>query len=184
MPRAPAPDALRPCDTKRAAPWPPVRNGTGKSSNARQRLSMVSCTPHKVLQCGHSKCSPGRCSSRSSKRFGSPSKQHWATRHCRPSPSAAVKSSSGVIVATDSTISRNANCVLASNQVLLRRTVRSEERAQELSNAKYSCPQRGAKPAQGRNEINGRGPPLAGRMPFMSDSTLNRRSAALVTHTE
>ena len=37
----------------------------------------------------------------------------------------------------------------------------------------------GAKPAQGRNEINGRGPPPAGRMPFMSDSTLNRRRAAL-----
>jgi hypothetical protein len=39
--------------------------------------------------------------------------------------------------------------------------------------------QRGAKPAQERNEINGRGPPSAGRMPFMSDSTLSRRSAAL-----
>ena len=39
--------------------------------------------------------------------------------------------------------------------------------------------QRGAKPDQERNEINGRGPPSAGRMPFMSDSTLSRRSAAL-----
>src|SRR5208337_982440 len=39
--------------------------------------------------------------------------------------------------------------------------------------------QRGAKPDQERNEINGRGPPPAGRMPFMSDSTLIRRSAAL-----
>src|SRR5271165_6312517 len=39
--------------------------------------------------------------------------------------------------------------------------------------------QRGAKPDQERNEINGRGPPPAGRMPFMSDSTLSRRSAAL-----
>src|SRR4029077_19732061 len=40
-------------------------------------------------------------------------------------------------------------------------------------------PQRGAKPAQERNEIIGRGPPPAGRMPFMSDSFLNRRSVAL-----
>ena len=49
-----------------------------------------------------------------------------------------------------------------------------------LSNAKCSnLSQRGAKPAQARNEINGRGPPPAGRMPFMSDSTLSRRSAAL-----
>src|SRR3984893_10921472 len=40
-------------------------------------------------------------------------------------------------------------------------------------------PKRGAKPDQERNEINGRGPPPAGRMPFMSDSTLIRRSAVL-----
>src|SRR6266481_8212802 len=54
--------------------------------------------------------------------------------------------------------------------------------SQELSNAKCSnLSQRGAKPAQARNEINGRGPPPAGRMPFMSDSTLSRRSAALRT---
>jgi hypothetical protein len=38
-------------------------------------------------------------------------------------------------------------------------------------------PQRGAKPAQERNEINGRGSPPAGRMPFISDSTSSRRSA-------
>ena len=49
-----------------------------------------------------------------------------------------------------------------------------------LSNAKYRYLQeREAKPDQERNEINGRGPPPAGRMPFMSDSTLSRRSAAL-----
>src|ERR1700686_5009838 len=40
-------------------------------------------------------------------------------------------------------------------------------------------PKRGAKPDQERNKINGRGPPPAGRMPFMSDSTLIRLSAVL-----
>ena len=152
-----------------------------KKFKCRQRLSMVSCTPDKALQRGHSKCSPGVCSSRSSKRFGSPSKRHWATRHCRPSPRAAVKSSSGVMLANDS------------NPHPKRKSPFSSPRpgpfaadspwrgtSQELSNAKGSYPpERAAKPAQGRNEINGRGPPPAGRMPFMSDSTLNRRSAAL-----
>jgi hypothetical protein len=68
-----------------------------KKFKCRQRLSIVSWTPHKALHCGHSKCSPGTCSSRSSKRFGSPSKRHSLTRHWRPNPSATVKSSSGVI---------------------------------------------------------------------------------------
>src|ERR1700746_90349 len=61
---------------------------------------MVSCTPHRVPHSGHSKCCPGTCSSRSSKRFGSPSKRHSPTRHFGSKPSAAVKSSSGVITAT------------------------------------------------------------------------------------
>src|ERR1700736_3307130 len=30
-PKAPGSDGLRPCDTECAAPWPPVRTGTGKS---------------------------------------------------------------------------------------------------------------------------------------------------------
>ena len=34
-----------------------------KKSICRQRRSMVSWTPHKSLQTGHSKCSPGTCSS-------------------------------------------------------------------------------------------------------------------------
>src|SRR6266478_7119724 len=59
-------------------------------------------------------------------------------------------------------------------------TDRSEERAQRAVERKIPLPsQREAKPDQERNEINGRGPPPAGRMPFMSDSTLIRRSAAL-----
>ena len=65
---------------------------------------MVSWTPHEALQTGHWKCSPGTCSSRNSKRLGSPSKRHSATRHCRPNPSAAVKSSSGVILLIESTV--------------------------------------------------------------------------------
>ena len=100
----------------------------------RQRLSMVSWTPHEALQTGHSKCSPGTCSSRNSKRLGSPSKRHSATRHCRPNPSAAVKSSSGVILLIESTVTQNANpppCLAPEQryQQLLRLRDRSEERA-------------------------------------------------------
>ena len=105
-----------------------------KKFKCRQRLSMVSCTPHKALQSGHSKCSPGRCSIRNSKRLGSPSKRHWATRHCLPSPSAAVKSSSGVILLIESTLTQNANPpplfgTRTKYQQLLRLRGRSEERA-------------------------------------------------------
>src|SRR5262249_17725934 len=71
-----------------------------KKFKCRQRRSIVSCTPHRVPHCGHSKCCPRTCSKRSSKRFGSPSKRHSTTRHCWPRPSAAVKSSSGVMAAT------------------------------------------------------------------------------------
>src|SRR5208337_3546019 len=42
-------------------------------------------------------------------RLGSPSKRHSATRHCRPNPSAAVKSSSGVILLIESRLAQNAN---------------------------------------------------------------------------
>src|SRR6516164_1954699 len=141
---------------------------------------MVSCTPHKALQCGHSKCSPATCSRRSSSRFGSPSKRHWLTRHCGESPSAALKSSFGVILLmSPPSLQKQIPARSSSAKFLLRLTASGEERAKRLSNAKASyLPERGAKPAQERNEINGRGP-LAGRMPFMSASTLNRRSAAL-----
>jgi len=151
-----------------------------KKFKCRQRLSMVSCTPHKALQCGHSKCSPGTCSRRSSSRFGSPSKRHWLTRHCGESPSAALKSSSGVILLmSPPSLQKQIPARSSSAKFLLRLTASGEERAKRLSNAKASyLPERGAKPAQGRNEINGRGP-LAGRMPFMSASTLNRLRAAL-----
>jgi hypothetical protein len=80
-----------------------------KKFKCRRRLSMVSCTPDKALQCGHSKCSPGACSMRNSKRLGSPSNRHSATRHCLPSPSAAVKNSSGVILLTAVNLTKNAN---------------------------------------------------------------------------
>ena len=100
----------------------------------RQRLSIVSWTPHEALQTGHSKCSPGTCSSRNSKRFGSPSKRHSATRHCRPSPSAAVKSSSGVILLIESTAALKMQIQLflllrPKDPQLLRLRDRSEERA-------------------------------------------------------
>ena len=121
---------------------------------------MVSCTPHKALQCGHSKCSPGTCSRRNSRRFGSPSKRHWLTRHCCESPSAAVKSSSGVILATDSSSLKHQSPVrLTPKQTsLLRLTARGEDRAASPQTQNTVTPRRGAKPAQGRNEINGRGP--------------------------
>src|SRR5206468_9598602 len=104
-------------------------------------------------------------------------------RHCRPTPSAAVKSSSGVMLLTPA--HRHPKCkppCLAPEQSPQAFAVESPRRgtSQRLLNAKYRYrPQRGAKLAQERNEINGRGPPPAGRMPFMSDSLLNRRSAAL-----
>src|SRR6202011_2641008 len=77
---------------------------------------------------------PGTCSSRNSKRLGSPSKRHSATRHCRPNPSAAVKSSSGVILLIESTLTQNANPpplfgTRIKYQQLLRLRGRSEERA-------------------------------------------------------
>jgi hypothetical protein len=151
-----------------------------KKFKCRQRLSMVSCTPHKALHCGHSKCSPGTCSSRSSRRFGSPSKRHWATRHCRPRPSAAVKSSSGVILSTPVHDQAKRKLLLASRTTAFAVDSPRRGTSQALSNAKCSyLLQRGAKPAQERNEINGRGPPPAGRMPFMSDSTLSRLRSAL-----
>ena len=144
----------------------------------RQRRSMVSWTPHKALQRGHSKCCPGTCSSRNSKRFGSPSKRHSATRHCCPSPSAAVKSSSGVILPTPVQCHPKRKLLLAfrtKSQKPLRSTARSEERAKgSRTQNTVTFLSAGAKPDQGRNEINGRGPPPAGRMPFMSDLTLIR----------
>src|SRR6476620_4459466 len=96
---------------------------------------MVSWTPQEAWQTGHSKCSPGTCASRNSRRLGSPSKRHWVTRHCRPKPSAAVKSSSGVILFMESTITPNANPspVGFPNKIPTRfcgLRARSEERAQ------------------------------------------------------
>ena len=144
---------------------------------------MMSCTPHKALQRGHSKCSPGTCSIRNSKRLGSASRRHSATRRCLPSPSAAVKGSSGVILLTPVPLTQNANLLIGSRTRVSKAfglRARSEERVKGYRTQNtVTVLQRGAKPAQERNEINGRGPPPAGRMPFMSDSILNRRSAAL-----
>src|ERR1700722_10095043 len=96
---------------------------------------MVSWTPHEALQTGHSKCSPGTCSSRNSKRLGSPSKRHSATRHCRPNPNAAVKSSSGVICLFQSTLTKKTILCSTPDQVQkllrLRSAARNERRALE-----------------------------------------------------
>src|ERR1700745_1062436 len=105
-----------------------------KKFKCRQRLSVGSWTPHKALHCGHSKCSPGTCSRRSSKRFGSPSKRHSLTRHWRPNPSAAVKSSSGVIPSTPDHHHPERKCLFASrptSERLLRliAVARNERRA-------------------------------------------------------
>ena len=98
----------------------------------RQRLSMVSWTPHEALQTGHWKCSPGTCSSRNSKRLGSPSKRHWATRHCRPKPSAAVKSSSGVILLIESKAhSKCKSACFASSTKGTNRFLRLRDRSEE-----------------------------------------------------
>jgi hypothetical protein len=67
--------------------------------------------------------------------FGSPSKRHSATRHCRPKPSAAVKSSSGVILLIESTTALKMQIPPLSLLLrpkylhLLRLRDRSEERA-------------------------------------------------------
>jgi hypothetical protein len=150
----------------------------------RQRRSIVSCTPHQALHCGHSKCCPGTCSSRSSKRFGSPSKRHSATRHCCVSPSAAVKSSSSVILSYYCSPPSLKTQIpwLFPTKIRKAFALDSSKRGTSAGavERKMQLPrQRGAKPAQERNEIIGRGPPPAGRMPFMSDSFLNRRSVAL-----
>ena len=131
-----------------------------KSSDAASLSGVVSWIGHKALQCGHSKCSPGTCSRRSSRPFGSPSKRHWLTRHCGESPSAALKSSSGVILLMRSIIAPKANPRLVFlSQIPFAADSLWRGTSQELSNAKASyLPERGAKPAQGRNEINGRGP--------------------------
>src|ERR1700719_5088138 len=79
-------------------------------------------------------------------------------------------------------VRQNANPRVAfrtKSQKLLQVDSRSEERAKCCRTQNTVTSQREAKPDQERNEINGRGPPPAGRMPFMSDSTLIRRSAAL-----
>jgi hypothetical protein len=101
---------------------------------------MMSCTPHKALQRGHSKCSPGTCSIRNSKRLGSASKRHSATRGCLPSPSAAVKGSSGVILLTPVPLTQNANLLIGSRtRVSKAFALESPQRgtSQGLSNAKY-----------------------------------------------
>src|ERR1700738_4772747 len=79
-------------------------------------------------------------------------------------------------------IRQNANPRVAfrtKSQKLLQVDSRSEERAKCCRTQNTVTSQREAKPDQERNEIMCRGPPPAGRMPFMSDSTLSRRSAAL-----
>src|SRR5271157_6525909 len=104
---------------------------------------MVSCTPDKALQCGHAKCSPGTCSMRNSKRLGSPSNRHSATRHCLPSPSAAVKSSSGVILLTAVQPNQKRKSLIGSRTrcksfCVLR--ARSEERSEEHTSELQSRP--------------------------------------------
>ena len=144
---------------------------------------------------GTLKMFPGTCSRRSSKPFGFPSKRHSATRHCRPRPSAAVEVllvSSFSIAVYDHRKRNSLSDPAPSSRGLLRFEARGEERPRAVEREMQLPSQRGAKPAQARNEMNGRGPPPAGRMPFMSDSTLSRRSAALcrrnppdqVTHRE
>jgi len=63
---------------------------------------------------------------------------------------------------------------------ILRLAAGSEGTSEQLPDAKYSYLfKRRAKSAQGRNGINGGDPPQVGRLPFMPDSALNRRSEAL-----
>src|SRR6516165_1403687 len=80
-----------------------------KKFRCRQRRSIVSWIPHFWPHNAQSKCSARTCSIRNSSRLGSPSKRHSTTCHCLPNPSAALKSSSGVMLATDSTMTQNAN---------------------------------------------------------------------------
>jgi hypothetical protein len=179
---APAPDGLRPYGTKCAAPLPPVHTDTGKSSNAANAVR--SCRGFHIFR--HT--------------ADSRSAQPLRVRFAIPVPWARPQSDI-VLLAIFTQSKRCAKkflrchpcyfsppslktqiAVCLPNKIPKTFAVdsRGEERAKRLSNAKYSYrPQRGAKPAQGRNEINGRCPPPAGRMPFMSDSTLSRRSAAL-----
>src|SRR5208283_1567360 len=97
--------------------------------------------------------------------------------------SAAVNSSSGVMHSIlRRLLAKMQIAALGRSEVPKALAIGSLRRgtSQRLSNAKYSYPpQRFAKPAQDRNEINGMGPPPAGGMPFMSDSILNGLSGAL-----
>src|ERR1700747_461523 len=120
---------------------------------------MVSCTPHRVPHSGHSKCCPGTCSSRSSKRFGSPSKRHSPTRHFGSKPSAAVKSSSGVITATKLRIGF---CAIATQESSKRLFLQKSD----------SYPLRNLEQRSRSKRNKWRGPPSAARegsSPFMPD---------------
>src|SRR6201982_2201027 len=120
---------------------------------------MVSCTPHRVPHSGHSQCCPGPCSSRSSKRFGSPSKRHSPTRHFGSKPSAAVKSSSGVITATKLRI---CFCAIATQESSKRLFLQKSD----------SYPLRNLEQRSRSKRNKWRGPPSAareGRRPFMPD---------------
>src|SRR6266446_6281347 len=66
-----------------------------------------------------------------------------------------------------------------SHAFILRLAAGREERAHSGRTQKTVIFQRVAKPDQERNGING-GPHEVGRRPFMPDSTLSRRSAALL----
>src|ERR1700760_4148949 len=145
---------------------------------------MVSWTPQEALQTGHSKCSPGTCTSRNSKRFGSPSKRHSATRHCRLKPSAAVKSSSGVILLIESTAPLKIQIHLfdfldqSTNSFCDGETVaRNELRGYQTQNAVTFPARSEACSSEKRNKW--RVTTKWGGRPFMPDSTLNRRSVAL-----
>jgi hypothetical protein len=142
--------------SRHPAHWSRSGARAGHWSHRRQSLGRPSS------RSGHSKCSPGTCSSRNSKRLGSPSKRHWATRQCRPNPSAAVKSSSGVMFLMTTSLPKrqipghSPSGAFQKGFCGRQRAARNERRAVER---KLQLPsQRGAKPAQARKGINGGGP--------------------------
>jgi hypothetical protein len=142
---------------------------------------MVSCTPQGVPHWGHAKCSPRTCSSRSSRRFCSPSKRHSTTRHCCPRPSAAVKSSSGVMAATKLRIGF---CAIASGESSKRLFLRKSDRHPLLNLEQRSRSKRNK--WEGPCAVKGRPDPVGGgNLPGKSCSTRKqseREGLATVLH--
>jgi hypothetical protein len=143
-----------------------------KKFKCRQRLSMVSCIPHKALHCGHSKCSPATCSNRSSRRFGSPSKRHWATRHCRPRPQRCGKKFFWCHPAYSSPRSPKTQMPLASRTTAFAVDSPRRGTSQALSNAKCSYLPARSEACSREKRNKWQGPPLAGKMP-LPGSALN-----------